>query len=271
MVLLAACSTPVSVTSTTPPPVGVVQPTRPDGLVTGVVTWVSDGDTIDVETDQGVLEVRLLGVNTTEKGECFADEPKTFLIDNVKDATVGLEMAGVDQFGRTLGSVWLDEEMINLILVSEGFAIAITPDESDPYGEELLAAEELAYKEGLGLWALDACGNSASIPKVSLDPAASQFNPTGPDDVNLDEEYIVIVNESDREVAMDGWTLRDESSRNRLVFPNGTIVAVGSSLRISSGCSTTPAWCGTTPIWNNGGDMALLLDETGRVVARTRY
>jgi hypothetical protein len=36
--------------------------------------------------------------------------------------------------------------------------------------------------------------------------------------------------------------------------------------------STDPGWVpGGSPVWSNGGDMVLVLDETGRVVARHRY
>ncbi len=234
------------------------------------MVWIADGDTIEVDTGDGVIDVRLLGINTPEIGECYGEEPLAYLIEYLKGETVGLEIADKDQFGRTLASVWLVDELINLTLVSEGYAIALTPGVSDPYGSMLLVAEELSFASGSGLWSPEACGGG-EVADVRFDIDASQFNPPGPDDDALDDEYIVIVNDGSEAIQLKGWTLRDESSLNRLAFDGSVTLASGERLTIASGCSTDPGWCGTTPIWNNDGDMALLLDEAGRVVARARY
>lgn len=273
-VVTYGCSPQAGSPPTTPypdPPAQLDGPDRPDGLPTAEVVWIADGDTIEVDTGDGTVDVRLLGVNTPEKGECYGEEPLAYLIDHLKGETVGLEISGDDQFGRTLASVWLDDELINLTLVSEGYAIALTPSESDPYGSMLIAAEEGAFSSGSGLWSIDACGATGALAEVSFDIDASQFDPAGPDDDVLDDEYIVIVNNGDEEIRLDGWTLRDESSRNRLVFGASVVLAGGERLTVATGCSTDPGWCGTTSIWNNSGDMAILLDESGRVVARDRY
>ncbi len=161
-VALSGCTSPERRPTTTNPdiPTQIDQPDRPVGITTGEVTWIADGDTIDVDTENGVVEVRFLGVNTPEKDECYGDEPLQYLIDNIKGETVGLEIADEDQFGRTLTSVWLDDELINLTLVKEGYAIAMTPGSSDPHGSILLAAEEQAFDSGQGLWSSGACGGN---------------------------------------------------------------------------------------------------------------
>ncbi|HEY5890009.1 MAG TPA: lamin tail domain-containing protein [Acidimicrobiia bacterium] len=235
------------------------------------MTWIADGDTIQVDTENGVVEVRLLGINTPENDECYGEESLEYLVDNLKGTTVGLQLSGEDQFGRALASVWQEDELINLTLVSNGHAIALTPEVSDPYSSILLEAEQLAFDSGEGLWSPVACGGVGEVADVRFDIDASQFNPPGPDDDALDDEYIVIVNDGSEAIQLKGWTLRDESSRNRLAFDGSVTLASGERLTIASGCSTDPGWCGTTPIWNNDGDMALLLDEAGRVVARARY
>lgn len=243
----------------------------PDGLSVGTVTWITDGDTFDVDLGGDEIEVRLLGVNTPERGECYDDVALDYLIANVKGQVVGLEISGDDQFDRTLASVWLEEKMINLDLVHLGFAIALTPGDGEPYGTALLDAEEEAFQAGRGLWSDGACGSDGPVPAIEFDLGASQFNPPGPDDEVLDDEYIVIVNRGNEDVDLGAWTLRDESSRNRLVFDESVTLGAGDMLTISSGCSTDPGWCGPGPVWNNSGDMALLLDPSGRVVARARY
>jgi endonuclease YncB( thermonuclease family) len=273
LVAILGCSTPGAnpTIPNTDSPTQTDDPDRPAGLATGEVTWIADGDTIDVDTGDGVIEVRLLGVNAPEKNECYGNEALDYLIDVIKAKTVGLEISGEDQFGRTLASVWSEDELINLVLTRGGYAIALTPGDSDPYGPLLLAAEDRAYASGRGLWSDNACGATSVLPDLSFDIVASQFDPKGPDDEVLDNEYLVIANNGDTSIDMGGWVLRDESSRNRLVFDGQVTLAGGARLTISSGCSTNPGWCGTRSIWNNGGDMALLLDASGRVVARSRY
>jgi endonuclease YncB( thermonuclease family) len=272
-VAILGCSTPGAnpTIPNTDSPTQTDDPDRPAGLATGEVTWIADGDTIDVDTGDGVIEVRLLGVNAPEKNECYGNEALDYLNDVIKAKTVGLEISGEDQFGRTLASVWSEDELINLVLTRDGYAIALTPGDSDPYGPLLLAAEDRAYASGRGLWSDNACGATSVLPDLSFDIVASQFDPKGPDDEVLDNEYIVIANNGDTSIDMGGWVLRDESSRNRLVFDGQVTLAGGARLTISSGCSTNPGWCGSRSIWNNGGDMALLLDALGRVVARARY
>ena len=246
-------------------------PDRPEGLTTGIVTWVADGDTLDVDMGEETIEVRLIGVNTPERGECYAQEPLDYLIDQIKNKEVGLEMFDIDQFGRTLGSVWLGDELINLTLVTEGMGIGQTPDDANPYSDLLMEAEESAFQSSKGLWSPAACQSSGGVPNITIDMARSQVNPPGPDDSVLADEFVVLVNAGDEAVDMSGWTLRDESSRNRLTFRTGTTLDPGATISVASDCSTDPGWCGDQSIWNNDGDLVLLLNENGTVVARARY
>lgn len=250
---------------------GAPLPDQPSGMSTGRVRWITDGDTIDVDTDGGEVTLRLLGINAPERGDCFAEEALDFLIDEIKGRSVQFDDLGTDQFGRTLADVWFEGRWINGELVASGLTTAVTPDDGYLHGDLLIEAEDRAYTAREGLWGDEACGSVGPSPDVSFDLDRSAFNPPGPDDSVLDDEYIVIVNNESTAVDLSGWTLRDESSRNRLVFDLGTMLAAGDTLTVSSGCSTDPSWCGDRSIWNNAGDLALLLDENGRVVARARY
>lgn len=243
----------------------------PSSMETVVITWIDDGDSLDATIDETDLQIRLLGINAPELGECFADNSLDYLIENVKGKEVGYVPFGTDQFGRMLAEIWVDGQLLNLELVSMGMAVATTPDGQSAHGADLIAAEEAAYREGSGLWAETACGASGRPPEIEFDWARSQPDPPGPDGDDLDAEYVTIVNQGETAIDISGWTLRDESSRNRLVFPDGLVLGSGSRLRIPSGCGDIPSWCGDTPIWNNSGDLALLLDSNGRVIDRVRY
>lgn len=154
-------------------------------------------------------------------------------------------------------------------MVVSGFAVASTPDESDPYRQAILDAEETAFSSRTGLWAADACGGSGNLAPISIDAEASLPDPDGPDDQNLRAELIVIDNGGSSAVDLDGWTIRDESTRHRFRFADGISIAPGDSIVVTS---DAPGWDpGGSPVWNNSGDMALVQDPHGNVVARWRY
>ncbi|HEX5695493.1 MAG TPA: lamin tail domain-containing protein, partial [Acidimicrobiia bacterium] len=91
--------------------------------------------------------------------------------------------------------------------------------------------------------------------------------PPGPDGESLDLERVVLT--AAEPIDLDGWTLRDESSAHRCSFRSGARIDPGAPLTVSS---ADPCWVpGSSPVWNNEGDLVLLLDPTGRVVARHRY
>jgi micrococcal nuclease len=217
--------------------------------------------------DGAEIDVRLLGINAPEADECFYDAATDHLTGLLQAQTVEVEVIGTDQFGRTLAYLWMGGALVNLSLVSDGYAIATTPGEGDTTGNDLISAEDDAFSDRVGLWATDACGASAAIPSVSLDVAGSQFDPPGPDEEVLDREWVTF--ESEEVVELGGWKARDESSAHRCVLRSGSSVAPGQTLTLTS---ADPCWePGGSPVWNNGGDLVLLLDPTGRVVARTRY
>ncbi len=255
--LSAACSTPVGRDS-------IVTVDSPERLPTGLVTAVRDGDTLDMEQDGTMLEVRLMGINAPESGECYFDQATEHLRRIVVGRWVGLEEAGIDQFGRALAYLWSNGAPVNLELVADGAAIATTPVEGDPHGADLIAAEEGAFAARIGMWSADACGATGHIPVVAVQVNP---NPPGPDEDALEDEQVTF--ESATRVELDGWTVRDESSAHRCLLPTGSALAPGERLVVDS---ADPCWDqGGSPVWNNDGDLVLLLDEDGRVIARHRY
>ena len=249
-------------------PSSVPAPPAPAAFdISGTLVAVLDGDTVEVETETGRLRIRLAGINAPEGGECYGDVASAYL-ERLTPGPVEAMVVGTDQFGRTLAYLWVRGIQLNLDMVSRGLALATTPKDPDPYGPSLLYAEEAAYGSRLGLWSPDSCG-SGPLPELRFVPEASVFDPPGPDDRVLSAEQIVVVNRGDEPVDMTGWVLRDESSRHRYRFPQGLILGRGYIFVVSSDLS---GWDpGGSPVWNNTGDMALLLDPTGRVVTRWRY
>lgn len=249
---LAACIPPDGTTSVPPTGSGAT------------VEFVADGDTF--ETTDGTT-FRLDGINAPETDECFFAEARDGLREMIDRSAVEVTPTGTDQFGRTLVQVYTGGVWVNLSMVTEGLALATTPEEGET--DDLVEAERRAFAERTGLWAVDACGADAPVPAVAFDPDAGEVDPPGPDEDALSSETVVIVNRGDREIDLSGWTIRDESSRHRFTFRNGTRIGAGERITIAS---TDSGWSpGSSPVWNNGGDLALLIDPDGRIVDRYRY
>jgi endonuclease YncB( thermonuclease family) len=237
-------------------------------LVDGVVVEVQDGDTFVLGTGEGDLTIRLLGVNAPEHNECGHEEAAVGLSSYLDQGTLQVERHGVDQFGRTLGYVWAGDSLVNLGLVESGLAIATTPEPEQEEGATLLAAEESAYRAGIGLWDPAGCdGDAGAEIEITID--ISGHNPPGPDDEVLDQEHVALVSSSNERIDLSGWVLRDESSTHRYQLPSGSVLEPDQVLLVPS---DHPGWDpGGSPVWNNDGDMALLLTPDGAVATRERY
>jgi micrococcal nuclease len=103
------------------------------GGVSGVVVDVVDGDTIDVG---GLGRVRVIGIDTPERGECgFETASKRLAALVLGERVVLVQAAGddVDRYGRLLRYVDVDGVDAGLALIEEGWAIA-RYDSRDGYG-----------------------------------------------------------------------------------------------------------------------------------------
>jgi endonuclease YncB( thermonuclease family) len=114
-------------------------PSEPTGATASgwVVTNVVDGDTVDVRGPDGREErVRVVGIDTPERGQCGFAEASDALADLVLGQNVEL-VAGAqddrDRYGRLLRYVDVDDIDAGLSLIEAGFAIA-RYDSRDGYG-----------------------------------------------------------------------------------------------------------------------------------------
>ncbi|HVR33535.1 MAG TPA: lamin tail domain-containing protein [Acidimicrobiia bacterium] len=242
-------------------------PARPASASEAQLVTVLDGDSLRVAVGSHNVEIRLAGINAPERDECHGDAARLALRDLASE-TVWIEVIDTDQFGRSVAGVWSEAGFVNGIVVARGGAIAMT--DHAPWAAQLIAAESTARQHGVGMWSLDACGEPVTA-RVSLEMTSP--DPPGPDDQVLNEEIVTIVNTGSRDLDLSGFVLRDESSVNRLRFPEGTVLPARTSLAVVTGCSPAAgfAWCAAGPIWNNAGDSAILLSPAGTVVAHVRY
>lgn len=137
----------------------------PEALpLSGVVTRISDGDTIQVRPADGVVRrVRLLGVNTYERDDpsedkrFWAEMATRYAVQSLLGRTVRLtyDADKVDRFGRLLAYVWVDERRtFNESIIRDGYGPAFLKYPFRRDCEELFrSAEAEARRLGKGIWA----------------------------------------------------------------------------------------------------------------------
>lgn len=141
----------------------------------GVVVHVVDGDTLDVRIGGTEERVRLLGIDTPESVapdrpvQCYGAEASSYLEGLVPVGTevrLARDAVARDKFGRLLAYVHRAEDdlLVNLTLVEQGYADAVTYGDNEALYPQLVAAETEARDGGRGLWGV--CGG----PDVDIGP-----------------------------------------------------------------------------------------------------
>ncbi len=131
---------------------GFGPPTRvPAGTL---VDRVIDGDTIDMADGS---RVRYLCIDTPERGEPLYQEATDFNRDLVGGRAVEFELGlrDLDQYGRLLRYVYVDDVFVNAELVSAGLARTLIFDDNEKYAALLRRLEAEAQAADRGLWALE--------------------------------------------------------------------------------------------------------------------
>jgi endonuclease YncB( thermonuclease family) len=115
------------------------------------VERVIDGDTIEVAEYNET--VRLLGINTPERGEWFYQEAKDYLGELVFNKTVNLKFTKerYDKYNRVLAYIFLDNTNINVEMVRQGYANYYFYDGRDEYSNALEAAWSECINDNVNL------------------------------------------------------------------------------------------------------------------------
>lgn len=218
---------------------------------TYTVLQVIDGDTVKLEDGR---RVRYLGIDAPEKGDFYDTEATLFNNTLVGGKAIRLEFSGPrqDKDDRLLAYVFVDNTFVNEALVNQGSAYLRHPVPK-PYRQRLCQAQQEARAKGLGIWTKAAAGQSLAIVIVHADAE-------GNDRQNLNDEFIVIENQSQNPIDLNGWTVSD-TAKHRYLFANFTLGAKAQvTLRTGLGKPTEKElyWGSRTPIWNNEGDTALI-------------
>jgi len=87
-----------------------VTPEISQGYFTARVACVIDGDTVDVITKGRRIRVWLDSIDCPEDGQHWGDTARSDLIKLIGGKTVRLEYHGLDQYGRTLATIYAGQD-----------------------------------------------------------------------------------------------------------------------------------------------------------------
>ena len=89
----------------------------------GIVTRVSDGDTVQVRDTSGAIhKIRLYGIDAPEKKQNFGSQATRALSELVLHKPVFIEVNDMDRYGRAVALVYAGHTLTNETLVEKGLA-----------------------------------------------------------------------------------------------------------------------------------------------------
>lgn len=229
-----------------------------------VVERVIDGDTFVIREN---VSVRLLGINTPERGELYYNEAKEFLEERVLNKTVKLEYGKekYDKYKRLLAYVYLDLENINLELARKGFANYYFP-----------SGKDMNYKQFTNAWE-ECIDNNINLCEKSENKCAECIELK---EFDYKKEIIIFHNKCDFDCELSDWRIKDEGRKN-FIFPefvlksNKEVYVLIGEEDISIGENENDAnnlyWTGEEYVWTKTGDTLFLRDEDGKLVLWRSY
>jgi len=119
-------------------------------VLKGKVVGISDGDTIKILTqDDKLYKIRLNDIDAPENKQAFGNKSKENLKKYIYNKNVSVHYKTKDKYGRILGTVYLNNQDINLQQVKDGFAWVYKK-----YSKNIIyyKAEKEAQNKREGLW-----------------------------------------------------------------------------------------------------------------------
>lgn len=221
------------------------------------VERIIDGDTIVAENQT----IRLLGINTPERGERFYSEAKEFLENEILNESVILRFGRdrKDFYGRTLAYVFFKGDNVNLKQVENGLANYYFPSGKDIYFDDFGNAWRDCLEENRNL-----C--EASVERCTECIELKEFD--------FRNEKIVFYNSCDFSCDLENWEIKDEG-RKKFVFP-GFVLNSGEEVSVvvseeEINEENTLTWIRKDYVWTDSGDTLFLRDKDGKLVLWENY
>jgi len=222
----------------------------------GIVERVIDGDTIVIENK---TSVRLLGINSPEKGEAYYSEAKSFLENLILNKTVYLKFGKDrhDQYGRILAYIFLNNENINIKIVEKGFANVYILDYKK-YEKQLRAAWQDCIKNKKNL-----CESSENVCASCI--KLKEFSPKN--------QEVIFYNNCNFKCELTKWQIKDEG-RKKFIFPEFILKENNNvMIKVGEGHNSPDVlfWEEDDYIWTEAGDTLFLRDNKGKLVLWESY
>lgn len=210
---------------------------------TGIVERVVDGDTIIVNGSS----VRLLGINTPEKGEKFSDNATSFLEEKVlgKKVTLKFGKEKYDRYKRKLSYVFIGRKNINKEIVEQGYANTYFPKGEDLYSKDFEKAWETCLKKEINL-----CEKSKEVCIIL-------------EEWNIKTQEVVLKNVCSNSVNISDWSVKDEG--RKVYFFENKILNSGEEV------SLFPEDFNKKYVWTKTGDSIFIRDAEMKLVYWENY
>jgi len=132
------------------------------------VSAIIDGDTIVIESGESV---RLIGIDSPERGDPYYFEARDKLSSLVNNETVLLERdkENKDEYGRLLRYVWFYNVFINAEMVKSGYATVYPYPPNIKYIDLLDKCQEEARKSNIGIWYEESENTKSLVPENLLE------------------------------------------------------------------------------------------------------
>lgn len=238
----------------------------------GEVQGVIDGDTLTLTSGE---KIRLIGMNTPEKGQPGYEEAKKTLEDLVSKKTIDIQFdtQKLDKYQRTLAYVYVDNLFINKELIQKGVAMVETIPPNVKHSKEFVETQQDARKDCKGMWS-GLCNQTASS---CVQISAINAVPRGFNTADKNSEWVEIMNTCSENKDLAGYLIKDSSAGNSYAF-KATIIKAKQRIKLHSGCNvdlpTDVYWqCPerSSMVWNNLGDHAYLYDAGGKLISEMAY
>ncbi|HOW37267.1 MAG TPA: thermonuclease family protein [Candidatus Pacearchaeota archaeon] len=227
-----------------------------------LVTRVIDGDTLELEDGE---RVRLLGINTPEKGEAYYNEAKELLENLTLNKTVRVEFGKkkYDLYDRTLAYIFVEntpeqDVFVNVKIVEQGFANLYFPESQKLHYAEFAEAWESCLEKNQNL-----CEKSLAkcAPCIELKQ------------LNYNSQKVVFENICNFSCDLNDWKIKDEGRKN-FIFDDFFLNS-NSEVSIIVGNKTDTKdilyWKKETYVWTESGDSLFLRDSAGKLVLWESY
>ncbi len=222
----------------------------------GIIDRVIDGDTVVING----TSVRLLGINSPERGEQYYEESKNLLGNLTLNKLVKLQRGGedTDKYNRLLRHVFINNENVNVKMVENGLANFYFPSGKNLYYSEFKKAWEKCIKEDENLCEKSKGGCAKCIVLKKFD---------------YENEIIELYNMCEFDCELTDWEIKDEG-RKKFIFPE-FILKPSEEVDIIVGEGKSKGknlfWTGENYVWTFSGDTLFLRDDDGKLILYKSY